>query len=426
MRPNPRLSRWIPLIAALSTADRLAAQPPALSGVRDFVYQLQNIDPAAIGRTGFDLAVVDYSEDGSDEAAFPAEDIEAMRSAPGGGKIVLSYLSIGEAENYRFYWRAVWGPGNPPWLDAENPEWEGNYKVRFWDPGWQAIVFRYVDRILAAGFDGVYCDLVDAYEAYEEGIRPSAADDMAAFVAAIREYGRSARPGFLVFVQNAAELGGRISGYLDALDGIGQEDCYYGYEEDGVETPPEITGELERALRVFRDAGKPVLTIDYPFAESESVPHFDGPTRAKIDRAYRLSAENGFIPYCTVRDLGALTVNPGHEPSSVECGRPAAHPAAMGLLANFPNPFNTATEIQIQIQNPGSLSGPGFGDVLIEILDTDGRVVARPHSGPVKGGLSRCVWDGTTEAGNAAASGLYWVRLLRPIGGPALKITLLR
>jgi cysteinyl-tRNA synthetase, unknown class len=422
MRPNPRFLRWFPLLAALSTAGRLAAQPPALSGVRDFVYQLQNVDPAAIGRTGFDLAVIDYSADGSDEAAFPAEDVEAMRN----GKIVLSYLSIGEAENYRFYWRPEWRPGNPAWLDAENPEWEGNYKVRFWDPGWQAIVFRYVDRILAAGFDGVYCDLVDAYEAYEEGIRPSAADDMAAFVAAIRSYGRSLRPGFLVFVQNAAELGGRVPGYLDAVDGIGQEDCYYGYDGDGVETPPEITGELERALRVFRDAGKPVLTVDYPFAGSESVPHFDAPTRAKIDRAYRLSAENGFVPYCTVRDLGALVLNPGHDPSSVRAAELPDHPDGALLISNFPNPFNAATEIRVQIKNPATLSGPGFERVSLDILDVGGRTVGRLPLDRAGDGLYRGIWNSATFSGDAAASGVYWVRLLRPSGSPALKITLLR
>ena len=34
----------------------------------------------------------------------------------------------------------------------------------FWDPEWQAIIFDYVDRIVAAGFDGVYLDKVDEFE----------------------------------------------------------------------------------------------------------------------------------------------------------------------------------------------------------------------------------------------------------------------
>ncbi|MCI0471716.1 MAG: endo alpha-1,4 polygalactosaminidase, partial [Candidatus Aminicenantes bacterium] len=83
-------------------------------------------------------------------------------------RLVLAYLSIGEAENYRWYWQAGWKPGNPSWLGAENPDWKGNYAVSYWASEWQAIVFQYVDAIIAAGFDGVYLDKIDEYEYWEE------------------------------------------------------------------------------------------------------------------------------------------------------------------------------------------------------------------------------------------------------------------
>ena len=31
--------------------------------------------------------------------------------------------------------------GKPVWLDVENPDWQGNYKVQYWHPEWQAIIF---------------------------------------------------------------------------------------------------------------------------------------------------------------------------------------------------------------------------------------------------------------------------------------------
>ena len=71
-------------------------------------------------------------------------------------KKIVSYMSIGEAEDYRYYWQAKWGKAatRPAWLDDLNPEWEGNYKVRFWDPAWKAGIMgnanAYLDRILAA------------------------------------------------------------------------------------------------------------------------------------------------------------------------------------------------------------------------------------------------------------------------------------
>jgi len=52
----------------------------------------------------------------------------------------------------------------PAWLCAEDPDWKGNYKVRYWQPEWQAIILPRLDAILKAGFDGVYLDIVDGFE----------------------------------------------------------------------------------------------------------------------------------------------------------------------------------------------------------------------------------------------------------------------
>jgi cysteinyl-tRNA synthetase len=82
-------------------------------------------------------------------------------------------MSIGEAENYRYYWQESWynKKDRPPWLLKENPYWEGNYKVQYWDPEWQAIIIggedSYLNKIIAAGFDGVYLDIIDAFEYFE-------------------------------------------------------------------------------------------------------------------------------------------------------------------------------------------------------------------------------------------------------------------
>jgi len=150
------------------------------SQVREFLYQLQPAEGqdkpgflAALGDSKFDLIVMDYSFDGSGGQEFTAGEISGLKTALNGK--LLAYMSIGEAESYRWYWQDSWDenhdgipdPDAPSWLDKENPDWPGNYKVKFWDPGWQGIVFEYLDKVLAQGFDGVYLDLVDAYEYYE-------------------------------------------------------------------------------------------------------------------------------------------------------------------------------------------------------------------------------------------------------------------
>lgn len=284
------------------------AQPPpagarrTLLEVTDFLYQLQGLDLAAAGASAYDLVVMDFSADGSAERAYTPQEVAALKNSPGGAKVVLAYLSIGEAEVYRSYWQEGWRPGYPAWLDDEDPDWPGNYKVRFWEPQWQAIVFSYLDQILDAGFDGAYLDIVDAYEYYTERGRASAAKEMAAFIAALRAHARERDPDFLIFPQNSAELAFLVPGYLDNVDGIGQEDIYYGYERDDVATRPEVTAEIERGLDAFRRAGKLVLTTDY------------ATTPAHIDDAYARSGAKGYVPFVTVRGLDQLTINPGHEP----------------------------------------------------------------------------------------------------------------
>ncbi len=80
-------------------------------------------------------------------------------------------MSIGEAEDYRYYWQDSWINNPPNWLEDENPDWEGNYKVRYWDKDWQSIIYgndnSYLKKIINAGFDGVYLDIIDAFEYFE-------------------------------------------------------------------------------------------------------------------------------------------------------------------------------------------------------------------------------------------------------------------
>jgi len=124
----------------------------------------------AVTATNYDLIVMDlFFEDG---AAFTAAEINEIRSKANGGKrLVICYMSIGEAEDYRYYWLPEWNSHKPAWMEAENPDWAGNYKVHYWNKEWQGIIYgndnSYLKKILDAGFDGVYLDIIDAFEYYE-------------------------------------------------------------------------------------------------------------------------------------------------------------------------------------------------------------------------------------------------------------------
>lgn len=124
---------------------------------------------AALAATNYDVLIVDYF---FEEEEFTSQEIAGLKNKLNGGKrLVISYMSIGEAEDYRYYWDESWDSNPPDWLKGENPEWEGNYKVAYWEAGWQAIIFgsnnAYLDKIIAKGFDGAYLDIIDAFEYFE-------------------------------------------------------------------------------------------------------------------------------------------------------------------------------------------------------------------------------------------------------------------
>ena len=95
-------------------------------------------------------------------------------------KITGQLMATGDVENSHLpvycparlpYWDSGWEITPPAWLAEENPYWPSNYKVRYWQQGWQDIIFgndsSYLKKILDAGFDGVYLDIIDAFEYFE-------------------------------------------------------------------------------------------------------------------------------------------------------------------------------------------------------------------------------------------------------------------
>ena len=127
-----------------------------------------------IKQTNYDLIIMDLYDINSDKLS-SADIISLKTKANGGSRLVIAYMSIGEAENYRFYWNESWESNSPEWLAEENKNWEGNYKVRYWQEEWQEIIYdtqeSYLKKILDAGFDGVYLDIIDAYEYFEDNAR---------------------------------------------------------------------------------------------------------------------------------------------------------------------------------------------------------------------------------------------------------------
>jgi len=125
----------------------------------------------ALSETNYDILVIDAYFD--DTELLKSADIEKLKIKQNGGRrLVISYLSIGEAEDYRYYWMDEYYDNPPEWIAGENPHWKGNYPVEYWNDEWQEIIATgessYLTQIINAGFDGVYLDIVDGYETFED------------------------------------------------------------------------------------------------------------------------------------------------------------------------------------------------------------------------------------------------------------------
>ncbi len=101
---------------------------------------------------------------------YSKKEIEKLQTKKNGKKrLVISYLNIGAAENWRNYWQSDWKLGNPKWLKKNYKGYDNEIYVQFWEPAWQKIIFgnddSYLKKIVDAGFDGVFLDNVEAYYA---------------------------------------------------------------------------------------------------------------------------------------------------------------------------------------------------------------------------------------------------------------------
>lgn len=267
-----------------------------LRAARTWGYQLQDIAVAKLDRLPFDVLIVDAGLYGQDPG-LKRDEIKALKTKPDGSRrLVLAYVNVGEAEDYRYYWQKAWETAPPPWMGSQNCRWKGDHRVRHWSPEWQAIIFgsprSYVGRLIEAGYDGAWLDRVDIFY-YWRSERWQAADDMVGFVTGLSEWARSRRPDFLIVPQNGEELVSDAR-YRAAIDGIGKEDMLYGDRGNEVRN---AAPRIERARRNFgpaTSAGLPVLAVEYARR-----PEHVAAARSELQAL-------GFVPYFGPRSLAYI------------------------------------------------------------------------------------------------------------------------
>ena len=124
-----------------------------------------------LSATPYDVLILDLYYD---DQPLDADDVALLQQKPQGGRrLVLAYMSVGEAADYRPYWQAAWNDSahRPKWIAKPNHDWPGSYRVRYWTGDWRHILYgsedAYLDTILASGFDGAFLDVMDAWQTFK-------------------------------------------------------------------------------------------------------------------------------------------------------------------------------------------------------------------------------------------------------------------
>jgi cysteinyl-tRNA synthetase len=271
--------------------------------VNDWYYQLQNMNYQQLAQSRYDLIVMDS------EPRLPLNSnvIDRIRCDGDGEKLVLAYLAVGKAENFRNYWQDGWAIGSPEWIAESNAGFPGEYIVRYWDTEWQSLIFgsadSRLDKIIEAGFDGIVLDGVDAYRSFD-GENENAVSDMRSFITDIRDYAiaQSGNSNFGVFVQNSEEQINNASvDWASDLTGIVKLSHWFAAVDQPVDSAQSAT--YEQNLGQWVDAGKVVLTVDFTTNTNN------------VQTVYESARELGYVPLTVPTfALDTLATPAGYEP----------------------------------------------------------------------------------------------------------------
>ncbi len=112
-------------------------------------------------------------------------------------------------------------------------------------------------------------------------------------------------------------------------------------------------------------------------------------------------AENSIFHQVDDPTLGLVTFDPVAEGSLVPV---IPMPSVLSDVNAYPNPFNPRVEIKMTLGQESH--------VAVVVMDIAGRLVRQLHTGMMNSGPQILVWDGNDRQGKAAASGVYFYRVI--------------
>lgn len=258
-----------------------------------WVCQFQNFSPKLILKTTFDIVSVDYSYDGSADKVLNQKDVEKMKE---GAKIVLAYINVGYAEDWRFYWDDI---KNATFVGNADSRWKDEYKILdFSNLTWEKVIHEYVNKIKSQGFDGVYLDGVDAYESFPDAALHAL--EMIDLIKKIREWIGDGK----ISILNGYNLVDYDPSIANVVNFVSVESLFY---KKTAKRKSSYYGPIIKKLGDFMLSGAKILSLDY--VDDGSGYNVGGENIKRIVDYIRLSRQNGFIPYAARKNMKLNVLN---------------------------------------------------------------------------------------------------------------------
>ena len=221
--------------------------------VTAFAVQYSNASAAEIAASPYDLVIVEARPLAPGASDLSDAEVASLMSQ---GKVISGYVSLGQTDESRPYWDAVWtdptglpvGEGDTGPLQPGAPDWilevADSWPARIVDTGsadWRAIVIAQVEDMAARGFGAVFLDNILTYyelaaQRGELGTAQSQhyAQEMMQLVIDVAAAARAINPGFAIIanggpyiIGDAGAFGTQLAvDYLDAVDAIMAESFF--------------------------------------------------------------------------------------------------------------------------------------------------------------------------------------------------------
>lgn len=230
-----------------------------------WAYYLKDPVLLAIETAPFSLFVIDVE---NENTRFTKEQISKLQKT----KKVFAYLSLGDAEDYRSYWKPLWNQKKPKWLGNEHPLWKGNFSVQdLLNKEWLEITKQQLDNVISVGYDGIV-------------ISGLGLPDSNKFLTKVQEYLKSKKSTLKVYVQDYIYADSKL------IDGIVKQGLIYNIDGSSSNATQQ---ELKELLK-YKNEKKEILVVEYVTGEKWE-------QAKKIIQKYEFSGYSGPLELNVIR-----------------------------------------------------------------------------------------------------------------------------